>query len=99
VACRSTAQAQTVPFTPVQCPIAPIEGLTTDCGYLTVPESRSNYTGKTIQLAVAICARPIRIAHQIRWSFLLEDQAKERYLLLPLWLLDMRRRSPSAILF
>ena len=39
-------------------PYAPIEGLTTDCGYLTVPESRSNYTGKTIQLAVAILRSP-----------------------------------------
>jgi pimeloyl-ACP methyl ester carboxylesterase len=47
-----------VPFTPAPCPIAPIEGLTIDCGYLTVAESRRNYTGKTIDLAVAIMRSP-----------------------------------------
>lgn len=47
-----------VPFTPAPCPIAAIPGLRIDCGYLTVPESRSNFTGKTIRLAVAIMRSP-----------------------------------------
>ncbi|HEY0735038.1 MAG TPA: alpha/beta fold hydrolase [Herpetosiphonaceae bacterium] len=47
-----------VPFTPAPCPIAAIPGLSLDCGYLTVPESRSNFTGKTIKLAVAIMRSP-----------------------------------------
>ncbi|HEY0604999.1 MAG TPA: alpha/beta fold hydrolase [Herpetosiphonaceae bacterium] len=47
-----------VPFTPAPCPIAAIPGLRVDCGYLTVPESRSNFTGKTIKLAVAIMRSP-----------------------------------------
>lgn len=52
-------QAQsTVPFTPTPCPIPPIEGITIDCGYLTVAESRRNFTGKYIQLAVAIMRSP-----------------------------------------
>lgn len=52
-----TARA-VVPFTPAPCPIAPIEGLRIDCGFLTVAESRRNYTGKTIELAVAILRSP-----------------------------------------
>lgn len=51
-------QAQTVPFTPAECPIAALEGQTIDCGYLTVAESRSNFTGRTIQLAIAIVRSP-----------------------------------------
>lgn len=47
-----------VPFTPAPCPIAAVPGLRIDCGYLTVPESRSNFTGKTIRLAVAIMRSP-----------------------------------------
>lgn len=47
-----------VPFTPAPCPIAAVSGLRIDCGYLTVPESRSNFTGKTIRLAVAIMRSP-----------------------------------------
>lgn len=47
-----------VPFTPAPCPIAPIQGLRIDCGFLTVAESRRNYTGKTIELAVAILRSP-----------------------------------------
>lgn len=48
----------TVPFTSVACPIGPVEGYKVDCGYLTVAESRRNFTGKTIQLAVAIIRSP-----------------------------------------
>lgn len=48
-----------VPFTPTDCPTgALVEGLQVDCGFLTVPESRRNFTGKTIQLAVAILRSP-----------------------------------------
>lgn len=54
----ATVARAAVPFTPADCPIAPIEGLQVDCGYLTVAESRRNYTGKTINLAVAILRSP-----------------------------------------
>lgn len=54
----SSARAQTVPFTPAPCPVQAPEGLQLDCGYLTVAESRRNYTGKTIQLAVGILRSP-----------------------------------------
>ncbi len=49
---------QTVPLTPAPCPVPSPEGIRVDCGYLTVAESRRNYTGKTIQLAVAIVRSP-----------------------------------------
>jgi pimeloyl-ACP methyl ester carboxylesterase len=56
---KQGVQAQsTVPFTPTACPIPPTEGIQLDCGYLTVAESRRNYTGKTIRLAVAILRSP-----------------------------------------
>jgi pimeloyl-ACP methyl ester carboxylesterase len=45
-------------FRPAECPIPPVEGLDVDCGYLTVAESRQNFTGKTIDLAVAILRSP-----------------------------------------
>jgi pimeloyl-ACP methyl ester carboxylesterase len=47
-------------FEPAPCPIEPIDGLRIDCGYLTVAESRSNFStsGKTIRLAVAILRSP-----------------------------------------
>lgn len=47
-----------VPFVPEPCPIPAIPGVQVDCGYLTVPESRSQFTGKTIRLAVAIVRSP-----------------------------------------
>ncbi len=56
------AQAQSAPlpgsFAAAPCPIAPVAGLTIDCGYLTVAESRQRFTGKTIRLAVAIVRSP-----------------------------------------
>lgn len=45
-------------FAPAPCPFGPLEGLTIDCGYLTVIESRRNPTERTIQLAVAILRSP-----------------------------------------
>jgi pimeloyl-ACP methyl ester carboxylesterase len=55
---RAVAGQGTVPFTPVECPVPSPEGIRLDCGYLTVAESRRNYTGKTIDLAIAILRSP-----------------------------------------
>lgn len=56
------AQAQAAlpgSFAPATCPIAIPEGLTVDCGYLTVAESRQNSANtRTIRLAVAIVRSP-----------------------------------------
>lgn len=48
-------QAQTPPaFTPTECPFAVPANENVECGYLTVPENRSNPASPTIELAVAI---------------------------------------------
>lgn len=49
---------QSAPFTWADCPIAPIEGVTIDCGYLTVAESRRNVESPYIRLAVAVLRSP-----------------------------------------
>lgn len=46
------------PFVTAPCPIAAPQGIHMDCGVLTVPESRSAFTGKTIRLPVAILRSP-----------------------------------------
>lgn len=45
-------------FTTALCPIATPQDMRMDCGVLTVPESRSTFTGKTIRLPVAILRSP-----------------------------------------
>lgn len=45
-------------FAPADCPISIPQGLTVDCGYLTVAESRQRPDSRTIELAVAILRSP-----------------------------------------
>lgn len=45
-------------FTPGSCPIPAPAGYALDCGMLTVAESRQPFTGRTIELAVAIVRSP-----------------------------------------
>lgn len=52
-------EAESVPLTTVRfeaagCPFNVPGGLNVECGYLTVPEDRRQFDGRTIQLAVAI---------------------------------------------
>ena len=52
----------TTNFRPASCPFplgsGMVEGRTVKCGYVTVPENRSNPSGATVQLAVAIFKSP-----------------------------------------
>lgn len=48
----------TGPFFNAPCPVRPPQGVTVDCGVLVVPESRSNFNGRTVQLPVAIIRSP-----------------------------------------
>lgn len=50
----SPAQAKVPRFEPSDCPIAIPAGARAECGYLVVPEDRSNPDSRTIRLAVAI---------------------------------------------
>lgn len=43
---------------PFKLPPGQVEGRTVECGYLVVPEDRSDPTGRTVRLAVAICHPP-----------------------------------------
>lgn len=57
---RATRAALPGSFESAPCPMGAVEGIKIDCGYLTVAESRGNFskTGKTIRLAVAILRSP-----------------------------------------
>jgi pimeloyl-ACP methyl ester carboxylesterase len=59
-AAPARAQQEALPgsYAAAPCPFGEIAGLTVDCGYLTVAESRSVASGRTIQLAVAIVRSP-----------------------------------------
>jgi hypothetical protein len=54
----ASAQAGEPTFEPAECPFGmpagQVEGETVDCGYVVVPENRTNPDSRSIRLAVAI---------------------------------------------
>jgi len=63
----ASAQAGEATFEPAECPFGmpagQVEGETVDCGYVVVPENRTNPDSRSIRLAVAIFHPPGGIEH------------------------------------
>lgn len=57
-AAPAAAPAATAPFEPAACPFAVPPGMVIECGYLLVPQERSQADSRTIRLAVAVVRAP-----------------------------------------